>query len=171
MKKPEKKKTESRVRNEKSPHPSPKPVTVLHVDDDPNDTTLLQVACAKADVNFELQNIGDGTEVIDYLSGTGKYADRTRYQFPGLVLLDLKMPKATGFEILKWIRSHSVMKHLPVIVLSGSELQEDMHLAYQGGANSYLVKPPSFSSLVTMVKDIGAQLPGVPQSSASQPFV
>src|SRR3954468_2288770 len=105
MKKPEKDKTESRAQDGKSSKPARKPVTVLHVDDDPNDTTLLQVACAKADVDFQLQNIGDGTEVIDYLSGKGKYADRTRYEIPSLVLLDMKMPRATGLEILKWIRS------------------------------------------------------------------
>lgn len=143
--------------------PAKKPVTVLHVDDDPNDTTLLQVACARAAVDFQLQNIGDGTEVIDYLSGAGKYADRERYEIPGLVLLDLKMPRATGWEILKWIRAHAVLKNLPVIVLSGSEMQEDKLRAFQGGATSYLVKPPSFTSLVDMVKDIGAQLPILPQ--------
>ena len=168
MKKPEKHKTESRVPDGKSSKPARKPVTVLHVDDDPNDTTLLQVACAKADVGFELQNIGDSMEVIEYLSGTGKYADRTQYRFPGLVLLDLKMPRATGLEILKWIRSHAMMKHLPVIVLSGSELQEDMHQAFAGGANSYMVKPPNFSSLISMVKDIGAQLPALPHGGASR---
>jgi CheY-like chemotaxis protein len=97
----------------------------------------------------------------------GKYADRTRYQMPGLVLLDLKMPRATGLDILKWIRSHSVLKQLPVIVLSGSELKEDMHEAYAGGANSYLVKPSSFDSLVSMVKNIGAQLPQ-PHGGASR---
>ena len=143
--------------------PARKPVTVLHVDDDPNDTTLLQVACAKAAVEFQLQNIGDGTEVIDYLSGAGKYADRTRYEIPDLVLLDLKMPRATGWEILKWIRANTVLKNLPVIVLSGSELQEDRQRAFEGGANSYLVKPPNFNSLVSMVKTIGAQLPPLPQ--------
>src|SRR6185437_4794001 len=91
--------------------PAKKPVTVLHVDDDPNDTTLLQVACARAAVDFQLQNIGDGTEVIDYLSGAGKYADRERYEIPGLVLLDLKMPRATGWEILRWIRGHAGLKN------------------------------------------------------------
>jgi CheY-like chemotaxis protein len=142
--------------------PAKKPVTVLHVDDDPNDTTLLQVACARAAVDFHLQNIGDGTEVIDYLNGVGKYADRTRYEIPGLVLLDIKMPRATGWEILRWIRAHAALKHLPVIVLSGSELQEDKLRAFEGGANSYLVKPPNLNSLVSMVKDIGAQLPILP---------
>jgi CheY-like chemotaxis protein len=166
MKKPEKIKSESRVRDEK-PSKS-KPVTVLHVDDDPNDTTLLQVACAKADVGFELQNIGDGTEVMDYLNGTGKFADRSRYRFPCLVLLDMKMPRTTGLDILKCIRSHSTLKHLPVIVLSGSELEEDILRAYEGGANSYLVKPPNFNSLVDMVKDIGQQLPQAPHGGASR---
>jgi DNA-binding response OmpR family regulator len=140
------------------PHGSKKRPVVLHVDDDPNDTTLLQVACAKAAVDFEVQNIGDSTEVMDYLRGTGKYADRSRYQFPGLVLLDMKMPQATGLDILKWIRSHPISERLPVIVLSGSDLQEDRHRAFEIGANSYLVKPPNFDSLVNMVKDIGLQL-------------
>ena len=161
-------KLESRsILDEKSTEPAKKPITVLHVDDDPNDTTLFQVACAKADVDFELKNIEDANEVIEYLSGTGQYADRTRHQMPGLVLLDLKMPRATGLDILKWIRSQSILQHLPVIVLSGSELKEDMHEAYAGGANSYLVKPPSFDSLVSMVKNIGEQLPR-PQGGASR---
>lgn len=171
MKKNETNKAENRFPDEKTTKPGHKPVTVLHVDDDPNDSTLFQVACAKAKVNFDLQNIDDGDEVIDYLSGTGKYADRTRYQLPGLVLLDLKMPRATGLDILKWIRSHSLLKHLPVIVLSGSELKEDMREAYDGGANSYMVKPPNFDSLVSLVKDIGAQLPGIRHGGASRSFL
>ena len=165
MKKPETNKAAHQARGDKAKEliATKKPVTVLHVDDDPNDTTLLQVACAKAAVDFELRNIEDGDQVIEYLNGTGKYADRSLYRLPGLVLLDLKMPKATGLEILKWIRNHSVVKHLPVIVLSGSELQEDMREAYAGGANSYLVKPPSFDSLVKLVQNIGAQLPMAPK--------
>jgi len=167
---PETNKLQNRSRDEPSAGSAKRPVTVLHVDDDPNDTTLFRVACAKADVDFELQNIEDGNEVIEYLSGTGKYADRTQYRMPGLVLLDLKMPRATGLEILKWIRNHSMLKQLPVIVLSGSELKEDMHEAYAVGANSYLVKPPSFDSLVNLVKNIGAQLPAVsrPPGGASR---
>jgi CheY-like chemotaxis protein len=163
MKKSQKSSNEDHPSEDEPGCPAKKPVTVLHVDDDPNDTTLLQVACAKAAVDFQLQNVGDGTEVINYLSGAGKYADRTRYEIPGLVLLDLKMPRATGWEILRWIRGHALLKNLPVIVLSGSELQEDKLRAYEGGANSYLVKPPNFSSLVSMVKDIGAQLPALPR--------
>ena len=161
MKKQENSKAEDQTRSEKPPPSAatPRPVTVLHVDDDPDDTTLLQVACARADVNFDLQNIGDGEQVIQYLSGAGKYADRTLYRFPGLVLLDLKMPRVEGLEILKWIRDQPALKHLPVVVLSGSELQEDIRKAYDVGANSYLVKPPSLNSLINLVKDIGARLP------------
>lgn len=160
MKKQEKDKADVRRGNEKTERPvKRKPVTVLHVDDDPNDTTLLQVACAKADVDFEIHNVGDGDQVIDYLAGSGKYADRAHYRLPGLVLLDLKMPRVEGLEVLKWIRNHSALRDLPVIVLSGSELQEDIRKAYAVGANSYLIKPPSFNSLINLVREIDARLP------------
>ena len=75
-------------------------VTVLHVDDDPNDTALLQAASRRAGVAFQLQNVQDGEQAIAYLSGEGPYASRASHPMPSLVLLDLKMPRATGFEIL-----------------------------------------------------------------------
>src|SRR5215469_3252623 len=156
MKKQESEKAENHANSQKQCR---NVVTVLHVDDDPNDTALLQVACAKAAVNFELQNIGDGGQVIEYLSGIGKYSDRAQYRIPGLVLLDLKMPRVAGLDVLKWIRNQSTLRDLPVIVLSGSELQEDIRQAYAVGADSYLVKPPSFTSLIHLVKEIGAQIP------------
>jgi CheY-like chemotaxis protein len=160
MKRLETKTAEVQGGNEKTERPGKlKPVTVLHVDDDPNDTALLQVACAKADVDFEIHNVGDGDQVMDYLAGTGKYADRARYRLPGLVLLDLKMPRVEGLEVLKWIRSNATLRDLQVIVLSGSELQDDIRKAYAVGANSYLVKPPSFNSLISLVREIDASLP------------
>src|ERR1051326_744762 len=117
------------------------PITVLHVDDDSNDTVLLQAAAHKAGVHFNLINVSDGEQAMAYLSGLGQYADRFRFPLPSLILLDLKMPRLTGFEILKWIRTHRTLGELPVLVLSGSQLQDDMRQAYAGGANSYLVKP------------------------------
>lgn len=129
-------------------------LTVLHVDDDPNDTALLRAASSKAEVDFELHNVEDGEEAIAYLSGQGKYADRAKYRIPVLVLLDLKLPRSTGFEILKWIRNDPGLCSLPIIVLSGSELHEDIRLAYAEGANSYLVKPLGFSALVDLIKSI-----------------
>ncbi len=130
--------------------------TVLHVDDDPNDTALLEAASRKARVQFRLENVCDGEQAIAYLNGLGQYANRIDYPFPTLILLDLKMPRATGFEILKWIRNHPHCKNLPVVVLSGSELHEDVRRAYSMGANSYLVKPLGFEALVKLVKNIAA---------------
>lgn len=131
-------------------------LTVLHIDDDPNDTELLRAATRKADVPFLVHNVEDGEKAIAYLSGHGVYADRNRYELPSLILLDLKMPRATGFEILRWIRGHPELGNLPVIVLSGSELEEDMHRAYQIGANSYHVKPIGFEALVSFIKQINS---------------
>jgi CheY-like chemotaxis protein len=132
------------------------PLTVLHVDDDPNDTELLRAATLKARVDFILHNVEDGEQALAYLSGTGIYADRVKYPVPSLILLDLKMPRATGFEVLTWIRRHAELGRIPVVVLSGSELQDDVRQAYDIGANSYLVKPLGFAALVTMVKNIKA---------------
>jgi CheY-like chemotaxis protein len=131
------------------------PVTVLHVDDDPNDTMLLQAASRKAEVGFELLNVVDGEEAVEYLSRKGKYADSSRCRVPAVVLLDLKMPRATGFEILRWIRNHPRLNRLPVVVLSGSQFQDDIREAYAQGANSYLVKPLGFDALVHLVRNIG----------------
>lgn len=148
--------TQTRAEERKS-QASGKPVTVLHVDDDPNDTALLQVACAKAAVEFELHNVGDGRQVIEYLSGAGKFADRARYRLPALILLDMKMPGVHGLDVIKWIRDQETLRNLPVVVLSGSELQEDIRRAYAGGADSYFVKPPSLKSLTTLVRELGAR--------------
>jgi CheY-like chemotaxis protein len=131
-------------------------VTVLHVDDDPNDTALLQAASQKAEVNFELQNVGDGEQAIAYLSGNGPYADRAQYREPSLVLLDLKMPRTNGFDILRWIRNQAEWNSLPIVVLSGSELKKDILDAYAAGANSYLVKPLGFDALVQLVQSVNS---------------
>jgi CheY-like chemotaxis protein len=131
--------------------------TVLHIDDDPNDAELFEAAMRKAKSEFLLRNVTDGEQAMAYLHGHGVYSDRVRYQIPSLVLLDLKMPRATGFEVLKWIRSHSVFGKLPVVVLSGSELQDDIQKAYAVGANAYLIKPLGFNALVGLVKEIETQ--------------
>lgn len=128
--------------------------TVLHIDDDPNDTELLRAAVRKANAPFILHNAEDGENAIAYLSGKGVYADRDRYHLPSLILLDLKMPRATGFEILSWIRAHPELGEMPVAVLSGSERQEDIRQAYASGANSYHVKPLGFDALVALVKSL-----------------
>lgn len=132
------------------------PLTVLHIDDDPNDTELLRAATRKAGVPFILHNVEDGDQALAYLSGRGEYSDRARFDIPSLILLDLKMPRATGFEILNWIRTHPELGELPVVVLSGSELEEDVKRALQSGANSYHVKPIGFEALVRLVQAINS---------------
>jgi len=129
-------------------------LTVLHIDDDPNDTALLQAAARSAKLDFQLYNIEDGDQAIAYLGGAEPYSDRELYPLPSLILLDLKMPRATGFEVLKWIRNHPELGKLPVIVLSGSELKEDVREAYTVGADSYLVKPIGFGALVNLVRNL-----------------
>jgi CheY-like chemotaxis protein len=129
-------------------------LTVLHVDDDANDTALLQAAARKANLSFTLENVEDFEQTMAYLNGEGGYSDRARHPLPSLILLDLKMPRATGFEVLGWIRKNPGTGHMPVVVLSGSELQDDIRRAYIGGANSYLVKPLGFDALVSLVKNI-----------------
>jgi CheY-like chemotaxis protein len=129
-------------------------VTVLHIEDDPNDVELLRAATRRADVQFNVVTVEDGEDAMAYLNGAEPYSDRSQHPFPALILLDLKMPRATGLDILKWIREHPECGNVPVLVLSGSELHEDIRRAYETGANSYLIKPLGFEELVALVKDV-----------------
>jgi len=99
-----------------------------------------------------LKIIRDGEEAIAYLSGEGDFADRERFPRPFLLLLDLKMPGADGFEVLRWVRAEPETKRLLVVVLTSSNLQADVDRAYDLGANSYLVKPVSFDEMVNMIQ-------------------
>jgi len=133
----------------------PRPaVTVLHIDDDRNDTELFRAAARKANAQFALHNVSDGEQAMAYLNGLGIYSNRQLYPLPTLILLDLKMPRATGFEVLTWIRNHPEVGNLPVVVFSGSELQDDIQQAYAVGADSYLIKPLGFTELVNLAKEL-----------------
>ena len=132
------------------------PVTVLHIDDDPNDVELFRAAARKANAQFAIHNVSDGEQAMAYLNGRGIYRNRQLYPLPALILLDLKMPRATGFEVLRWIRNHPEVGDLPVIIFSGSELQDDIQQAYATGADFYMVKPLGFSELVKLVKELNA---------------
>jgi len=127
-------------------------VNILHVEDDSNDVLLFQHACRKAGVNCNLQTVNDGDEAIAYLQGEARFADRQQYPLPDLMLLDLKMPRLNGFEVLAWLRQEEKCRSLPVVVLSSSNHDADIKRAYSLGANSYLVKPVEFDSLVEIVK-------------------
>ncbi len=133
---------------------SPVRITILHVEDDVNDALLFQHACHKAGVAFDLQAVNDGEEAIAYLLGTERFSDRAQHPLPQLVLLDLKMPRLSGFDVLEWLRNDERFKRLPVIVLTSSNHELDIKRAYDMGANSYLVKPVGFDALVEVVRSI-----------------
>jgi len=126
--------------------------TVLLADDDENDILLLRMAFAKAGLAKNLLCVKNGAEAIQYLNGEGAYADRERYPFPCLMLLDLKMPFRNGFEVLNWIRAQETLKHLVVTVLTASKDEGDVKRAYDLCVNSYLVKPNSAGRLDDLVK-------------------
>jgi len=132
----------------------PARINILHVEDDPNDALLFQHACRKADVGFELHAVGDGDEAVAYLRGKDVYSDRGRYPLPQLILLDLKMPRLSGFDLLAWLRKEAPFKKTPVIVLTSSNHETDIKRAYDLGANSYLVKPVGFDALVEVARTI-----------------
>jgi CheY-like chemotaxis protein len=129
--------------------------TVLLAEDESNDVFLMQRAFKKAQLMNPLQIARDGEEVIAYLGGNGRFASRKEFPLPQLLLLDLKLPRKTGFEVLEWIRRQtSPVKRLPVVVLSSSKQAVDINRAYDLGANSYLVKPVHFEGLVDFVKTL-----------------
>ena len=127
--------------------------TILQVDDDPNDVYLLKHAMNKVGVANPVQVASDGQQAIDYLRGAGKFADRRKFPFPCLVLLDLKLPYVMGLDVLKWIREQSGTAAI-VLLLTASAEEADIASAYRLGANGFLVKPSEASKLEEMVKAI-----------------
>lgn len=128
---------------------------VLLVEDDPDQVLLMKEALARVNLVNPLQVAEDGEEAIAYLSGEGVYADRKRYPLPSLVLLDLKLPRISGLEVLEWLRKQPPFRNLPVVVLTASSQGSDVHRAYALGVNSYLLKPVGFADLTEMMKSIG----------------
>ena len=130
--------------------------TILLVEDNPDDVELIQYAFAKAAIANPIMVVMDGDEAVNYVSGIHSYADRSRYPLPALILLDLKLPRRSGFEVLEFVRKQETTQHTPVVVLTSSDQREDIARAYAGGANSYLIKPVSRKELLAMVKSIEA---------------
>lgn len=133
---------------------SPSAVSILVADDDAQDTMLLRRAAEKACVGLRLETVSDGEEAIDYLLGRSSYADRRTHPFPSLLLLDLKMPRLNGFDVLEFVRSQPGLRRLPVLVFSSSDDPSDIRRAYDSGANSYLCKPNSNNDLSALLKAI-----------------
>jgi CheY-like chemotaxis protein len=127
---------------------------ILLAEDDPNDVLLIQRAFQRTHLANPVQVVRDGEEALAYLSGQGAFADRESHPLPVLMLMDLKMPRKTGLEVLAWLRQQPGLKRLPVIVLTSSNQSPDINRAYELGANSYLVKPAGFDSLLELVKNL-----------------
>ncbi len=127
---------------------------VLLVEDSPDDAFFVKRAFASAGLNHPLSFVEDGAQAIEYLCGKGKYADRNMYPVPGLVIADLKMPRVSGFDLIRWMRSDGYARLIPVIVLSSSALPQDVNRAYELGANAYMVKPPSYIALERLIRSI-----------------
>ena len=121
--------------------------TILAVEDNDDDQFLLREAWKKAGLANPLEIVADGELACDYLSGEGRYADRSRYPFPVMLLLDIKLPGKTGLEVLTWIRGQERFKTLPVIMLTASTWPEEVVEAYRLGANSFVIKPSAAQEL------------------------
>ena len=143
---------------------------ILLVEDNYSDVLLIQRAFRKAKIEPPMSIVSDGDEAIAYLAKEGQYADTESFPVPLLVLLDLKLPRRSGLEVLAWIRQQPQLKRLLVVVLTSSQEDSDLAQAYDFGVNSYLVKPVDFQSFVKLIELIDAywfRTNQVPQLSAT----
>lgn len=127
---------------------------ILLAEDNDDHILLIRHAFKQANLLNPLQVVRDGDELIAYLSGAGKYANRDEFPLPSLILLDLKMPRRSGFEVLEWVRQHPTLNKIRVVVLTSSDEIKDVNRAYAMGANSFLVKPLDFRDFVEMSRAI-----------------
>jgi DNA-binding response OmpR family regulator len=125
---------------------------ILQVEDEANEVFLLQRAFAQAGIANPVQVASDGQMAIDYLSGSGRFADRVRFPMPGLMLLDLKLPRRSGREVLEWIRFQPGLNKLVVIVFTSAQYVGDVSLAYELGAKSFIIKPTDFSQYLDIAR-------------------
>lgn len=129
--------------------------TILIVEDNPVDILLIQRAFRQANLShISLQIVRDGDAAVLYLNAEGEYSDRECYPLPMLMLLDLKLPRRSGHEVLEWVRQQPDLKRLPVIMLTSSRETIDVNQAYDLGVNSYLVKPIGLAALVEMLRTL-----------------
>jgi CheY-like chemotaxis protein len=131
--------------------------TVLLVEDDLNDIFLVKRAFKIARVRNPLQVVTDGQEAIHYLSGNGRYADRETYPLPKLIVMDIKMPRRTGFEVLEYVKgggNNHLLRRIPIVIVSSSESPADINRAYELGANAYMVKPVDYRAVEHLFNSI-----------------
>ena len=132
-----------------------KMITILLADDDPDDRQLTRDAFAQNRLANELHCVEDREELLDYLHRRGRYENLNGAPLPGLILLDLNMPRKDGREALKEMKADPVLKRIPIVVLTTSKAEEDILRSYDLGVNSYVTKPVTFKSLVELIKVLG----------------
>jgi CheY-like chemotaxis protein len=132
-----------------------RPITILLADDDEEDRMLTADALEESRVVNDLRFVEDGEELLEYLYQRGRYAGTDAAPVPGLILLDLNMPKKDGREALREIKADPNLRRIPIIVLTTSKAEEDIYRTYDLGANSFITKPVAFASLVEVMKEIG----------------
>ena len=132
-----------------------KPITILLADDDPDDRMLTRDAFDESRLRNTLEMVEDGEELMDYLHHRGKYAGKASRPKPGLILLDLNMPRKDGREALMEIKNDPDLRRIPVVVLTTSKAEEDILRTYDLGVNSFVVKPVTFEALVELLKTLG----------------
>ena len=130
-------------------------ITILMADDDEEDRMMTEEAWKKNRLANDLRFVEDGEELMEYLEHSGKYSDPADSPCPGLILLDLNMPKKDGREALKEIKDDAILRQIPIVVLTTSKTEEDILRSYDLGANSYITKPVTFEGLVQTVKELG----------------
>lgn len=125
---------------------------VLLVEDDDFDVELVKVALARSPGEIHLIRVKDGDNAIDYLTGAAPYQDRKKYPLPVTMLLDIKLPRRSGLEVLQWLRAQeNTMRRLPTVMLTSSSHKADINRAFEHGANAYLTKPESVRDLTTLL--------------------
>ena len=132
-----------------------KMITILLADDDPDDRQLTRDAFAENRLVNMLHTVEDGEELMEYLRRQGRYSDQKNSPLPGLILLDLNMPRKDGREALKEIKADPELRRIPIVVLTTSKAEEDILRTYDLGVNSYVTKPVTFKSLVELIKVLG----------------
>ena len=129
--------------------------TVLLVEDDLNDIFLVKRAFKMAHLQNPLQVVTDGQEAINYLKGEAKYIERTLFPLPKLIVMDIKMPRRTGFEVLQWVKGNGgPLRRIPIVIVSSSDNPTDINRAYELGANAYMVKPVNFKEVEHLFESI-----------------
>jgi CheY-like chemotaxis protein len=140
---------------------------ILAAEDEESDRMIMDLAFLKAKLSHPLFIVRDGQEAVDYLTGKGRYADRSAHALPALVVVDLKMPRMNGFDVLAWLAMQPDFKDIPAVVLSASSDESDMAKARQLGAREYFVKPHGFEKLIEIAEQMQARWLTAASPSAS----